>query len=31
MVERIVAADHPDWRPGVSADPRPSYDLSKRN
>jgi len=30
-VERIIAADHPDWRPGISADPRPSYDLSKRN
>ncbi|WP_242146263.1 MULTISPECIES: envelope stress response membrane protein PspB [unclassified Sphingomonas] len=31
-VERIIAADNPDWRPGMSpAEPRPSYDLAKRN
>jgi phage shock protein B len=30
-VERIIAADHPDWRPGSSPEPRASYDLSKRN
>lgn len=29
-VERIIAADNPDWRPG-SSEQRPSYDLSKRN
>jgi phage shock protein B len=29
-VERIIAADNPDWRPG-SPEPRASYDLSKRN
>jgi len=30
-VERIIAADNPDWRPGSSLEPRASYDLSKRN
>jgi phage shock protein B len=30
-VERIIAADNPDWRPGSSSEPRASYDLSKRN
>jgi phage shock protein B len=30
-VERIIAADNPDWRPGSSPEPRASYDLSKRN
>jgi len=30
-VERIIAADNPDWRPGATPDPRASYDLSKRN
>jgi phage shock protein B len=29
-VERIIAADHPDWRPRPT-EPHPSYDLSKRN
>ncbi len=29
-VERIVAADHPDFRPGLSA-PAPSYSLDRRN
>lgn len=28
-VERIVAADHPDFRPGLSA--TPSYQIDRRN
>lgn len=27
-VERIVAADHPDWRPGLSA-PQPPYQIDR--
>lgn len=30
-VERIIAADHPDWRPNMPLAERPDYDLSKRN
>ena len=26
-VERIVAADHPDWKPGLNAPQQPSYRL----
>lgn len=29
-VERIVAADHPDFRPGVTAQPTP-YQIDRRN
>ncbi|WP_174298712.1 envelope stress response membrane protein PspB [Sphingomonas bacterium] len=29
-VERIVAADHPDFRPGLSA-PQSSYQIDRRN
>ncbi|MDO7842812.1 envelope stress response membrane protein PspB [Sphingomonas immobilis] len=31
-VERIIAADHPGWRPGQSiAEPNPEFDPSRRN
>jgi len=30
-VERIIAADHPGWQPGVSAGSQPNYDPSRRN
>ena len=30
-VERIVAADHPDWRPGMPSVQSTDTDLSRRN
>ncbi|MET3827203.1 MULTISPECIES: envelope stress response membrane protein PspB [Sphingomonas] len=37
-VERIIAADHPEWRvsmplaePTVQSHPNPSYDITRRN
>ena len=30
-VERIVAADHPGWQPGIGAAPQPDYDPNRRN
>ncbi|MES1970923.1 MAG: envelope stress response membrane protein PspB [Pseudomonadota bacterium] len=30
-VERIVAADHPDWKPGTPAAHPTDYDLTRRN
>lgn len=29
-VERIVAADNPDWKPGINA-PQPTYQIDRRN
>ena len=29
-VERIVAADNPDWKPGLNA-PQPTYQIDRRN
>lgn len=29
-VERIVAADHPDWRPGLNA-PQSQHQIDRRN
>ncbi len=29
-VERIIAADNPDWKPGL-ASPAPSYQIDRRN
>ena len=31
-VERIVAADNPDWKPGLNAPaPQPTYQIDRRN
>jgi len=30
-VERIVAADHPSWQPGIGAASQQDYDTSRRN
>ncbi|WP_066652391.1 MULTISPECIES: envelope stress response membrane protein PspB [Sphingomonas] len=30
-IERIVAADHPDWRPSVPLADAPAYDITRRN
>jgi phage shock protein B len=30
-VERIVAADNPEWRPGLGAPQQPTYQIDRRN
>ena len=30
-IERIVAADHPDWRPSIQLADTPDYDIARRN
>lgn len=30
-IERIVAADHPDWRPSPPLAETPAYDVTRRN
>ena len=30
-IERIVAADHPDWRPSIPLSESPAYDVTRRN
>ena len=30
-VERIAAADHPDWKPGLTAPETPTYRIDRRN
>ena len=30
-VERIVAADNPDWKPGLNAPQQPTYQIDRRN
>ena len=30
-VERIAAADHPDWKPGLTAPQSPAYQIERRN
>lgn len=30
-IERIVAADHPDWRPSTPLSEMPAYDVTRRN
>lgn len=30
-IERIAAADHPDWKPGLAAPQSPTYQIDRRN
>ncbi|MGH6615631.1 envelope stress response membrane protein PspB [Sphingomonas sp.] len=30
-VERIVAADNPDWKPGLPSAPSSDYEITRRN